>query len=58
MASTGCEFGPCTIQSTQEVCNGADDNCNGMTDEGVSLPPVSALKPTELVSPIRACTLR
>jgi hypothetical protein len=43
MASTGCEFGPCTIQSTQEVCNGADDNCNGMTDEGVSLPPVSAL---------------
>jgi Putative metal-binding motif len=38
MASTGCEFGPCTIQSTQETCNGADDNCNGMIDDGITLP--------------------
>jgi hypothetical protein len=38
MVATGCEFGPCTIQSTQEVCNGADDNCNGMIDDGIALP--------------------
>jgi hypothetical protein len=38
MASTGCEFGPCTIQSTQEVCNGVDDNCNGLVDDGIALP--------------------
>jgi len=42
MAANGCEFGPCTIQSTQEVCNGADDNCNGMIDEGVVLPSAAA----------------
>jgi len=34
----GCEFGPCTSQGN-EVCNGADDNCNGATDEGVTVPP-------------------
>jgi len=43
MPGDGCEFGPCTITSTVEVCNGADDNCNGMTDEGIVLPPVAAV---------------
>jgi hypothetical protein len=47
MAGTGCEFGPCTIQSTQEVCNGADDNCNGMTDEGIALPPPATFCQTD-----------
>ncbi|HSK03183.1 MAG TPA: MopE-related protein [Kofleriaceae bacterium] len=42
LPGTGCEFGPCTIQSTQEVCNGADDNCNGMIDEDIALPSPSA----------------
>ena len=42
MAGTGCEFGPCTIQSTQEVCNGADDNCNGLIDDNVNVPAPGA----------------
>jgi hypothetical protein len=42
MPSTGCEYGPCTIQSTTEVCNGADDNCNQMIDEGVAVPSPAA----------------
>ena len=30
-ASDGCEFGPCAIQGN-EVCNGIDDDCDGLTD--------------------------
>jgi formylglycine-generating enzyme required for sulfatase activity len=29
--ATGCEFGPCTITGTVEVCNGVDDDCNPAT---------------------------
>ncbi len=47
MAGTGCEFGPCTIQSTQEVCNGADDNCNGMIDDNISPPSPDAFCQTD-----------
>jgi len=32
-----CEY-PCTLQSAQESCNGVDDNCNGIIDEGVVAP--------------------
>ncbi len=34
--ANGCEYGPCfrTMPDT-EVCDGVDNNCNGMTDEGV-----------------------
>ncbi|MBI5500229.1 MAG: putative metal-binding motif-containing protein [Deltaproteobacteria bacterium] len=31
----GCSWGACNVTAT-EVCNGADDNCNGSTDEGFS----------------------
>jgi hypothetical protein len=34
----GCEY-PCDYQG-QEICNGADDDCNGETDEGLAPPPV------------------
>ncbi|GEM_PF-877653 len=32
-----CEY-PCTYLSQAESCNGVDDNCNGMIDEGVVAP--------------------
>ncbi len=38
MFGTGCEYA-CSFQSATEVCNGVDDNCNGMIDEGVTAPP-------------------
>ncbi|MBI5490070.1 MAG: putative metal-binding motif-containing protein [Deltaproteobacteria bacterium] len=31
----GCTWGACTA-SASEACNGLDDNCNGVTDEGYS----------------------
>jgi hypothetical protein len=34
----GCEYGPCEFQSTQEACNGADDDCDQDLDEGVVAP--------------------
>jgi hypothetical protein len=33
IASNGCEY-RCTVTSATESCNGVDDNCNGMVDEG------------------------
>ncbi len=36
--SDGCEFGPCTITSSIETCNGIDDDCNPATNES-NLPP-------------------
>jgi hypothetical protein len=36
-AANGCEYA-CTFQGSTEVCNGRDDNCNGMVDEGVTAP--------------------
>ncbi|MGN6107529.1 MAG: MopE-related protein, partial [Kofleriaceae bacterium] len=38
--SNGCEYA-CTIQGN-EVCNGIDDDCNGVIDDNIVLPPVSA----------------
>ena len=38
MAANGCEY-MCTRTSMTESCNGVDDNCNGMIDEGVTAPP-------------------
>jgi len=32
-----CEYA-CTFVSPQETCNGADDDCDGLIDEGVILP--------------------
>jgi len=37
MDSTGCEYA-CSIAGS-EVCNGADDDCDGMDDNGVTPPP-------------------
>ncbi len=37
-----CEY-PCTFVSATEACNGADDNCNGLIDEGVVPPAPSAV---------------
>ncbi len=40
LETTGCEFGPCTITSTIEVCNGVDDDCNPNTSEAsLTAPP-------------------
>ena len=36
MASNGCEYA-CDARGT-EVCNGADDDCDGRTDEGLTPP--------------------
>ncbi len=49
IASNGCEFGPCTIQSSVELCNGIDDDCNPATDEN-NLPP-----PANLCLTLGAC---
>ncbi len=35
----GCEYA-CSFSGPTEICNGVDDNCNGMIDEGV-VPPAS-----------------
>jgi hypothetical protein len=32
-----CEYA-CTFVSTQEACNGTDDNCNGQIDESITIP--------------------
>jgi formylglycine-generating enzyme required for sulfatase activity len=37
--TNGCEFGPCKITNTIEVCNGIDDDCNPATDEANLTPP-------------------
>lgn len=37
-AANGCEFGPCTIQSSIEVCNGIDDDCNPATGNNPPAP--------------------
>ncbi len=37
-----CEYA-CTFQSAQESCNGVDDNCNGVVDEGVVAPSPTAV---------------
>ena len=34
----GCEFGPCTISSSVEVCNGKDDDCNPATGNNPPAP--------------------
>lgn len=34
----GCEYA-CVQQSTFEICNGVDDNCDGQIDEGLPLDP-------------------
>lgn len=38
-----CDY-PCNFVSSQEACNGRDDNCNGTVDEGVVAP-----------SPVQVC---
>ncbi len=38
LASDGCEFGPCTIQSSVEVCNGIDDDCDPTTGNNPPAP--------------------
>ncbi len=40
MYGTGCEFFCDTYKGPQELCNGEDDDCDGIVDEGV-LPPMS-----------------
>ena len=37
----GCEFGPCTIQSNEEACNGVDDDCNPATAVSSLAPPTN-----------------
>jgi len=34
----GCEFGPCTFESTIDACNLRDDNCDGEVDEDAVTP--------------------
>ena len=41
LPANGCEYGPCTFRGPTEACNGADDNCNGMTDEALGTPPIT-----------------
>jgi len=38
LANDGCEFGPCTFAGN-EICNGVDDDCDGLIDEGVNASP-------------------
>ncbi|MCX5741333.1 MAG: MopE-related protein [Proteobacteria bacterium] len=35
--SDGCEYGPCQIDGA-EVCDGVDNNCDGMIDNGLTAP--------------------
>ena len=39
MVANGCEY-QCTFLGSQEECNGVDDNCNGMVDEGLVVPDI------------------
>jgi hypothetical protein len=36
-AADGCEYGPCFVQGA-EICNGVDDDCNGVIDDNVTPP--------------------
>ena len=36
-ACVGGGWGSCSVGPVAEVCNGVDDNCNGMTDEGLTI---------------------
>jgi MYXO-CTERM domain-containing protein len=33
-----CNVGPCTVAGS-EICNGVDDDCNGLVDDGLTTPP-------------------
>src|SRR5262249_54146849 len=36
--AVGCEYGPCFADGA-EVCDGVDNDCDGMTDNGLTPPP-------------------
>ncbi len=38
--ATGCNYGPCQFQSTQEACNQIDDDCDGQIDENLTPPNI------------------
>ncbi len=53
MTANGCEY-HCTFQGN-EVCNGGDDDCDGMIDEGVVAPAICASQ-GECAGTVATCT--
>ena len=50
----GCEFGPC-FTSGVEVCDGADNNCNGVVDENLGPPPAICRTAGECGGTVATC---
>ena len=55
--SNGCEYGTCQITG-QEVCNGLDDDCNGIIDDNLGPPPAICASGGECgtPAPVAQCT--
>ncbi len=51
----GCEYGPCEFQGSQEACNGTDDDCDSVIDEGVGTAPAVCLMLGECAGTVATC---
>jgi hypothetical protein len=52
--TNGCEFGPCTITGV-EVCNGLDDDCDGLVDNNLGAAPAICLTKGECAGATAQC---
>ena len=61
VCSSSCVWGPCTVSAT-ETCNGVDDTCNGVADEGFacvgnSTRACTVTRPTKTCTGSQVCTV-
>lgn len=54
LASDGCEFGVC-FSSGPEVCDGVDNDCDNMTDEGIGAAPAICATAGECAGTVATC---
>ncbi|MBN1770443.1 MAG: putative metal-binding motif-containing protein [Deltaproteobacteria bacterium] len=61
VCSSSCVWGTCTVSAT-EICNGVDDTCNGVADEGFlcignSTQSCTVTRPTKTCTGSQTCTV-